>query len=393
MIFSSPFYRCIETINPTAETLELAVNIDRGIGEWFKPNRGVIPMPVDNKTMKGFFKCVDDVWTNTLIPSVEGETEMDIFNRCKLFWEKFIPRFESECPDVKSIVLVTHAATKIALGMSLMGYASVREFLLPKHGGDGKTTRIGGSTCGVDKYEKSQQDWNMVQNDKTDFLSLGSEMNWHFATSQFEAGSKEDLEYRRRLQREQEEANRRHGSAAPVEKNEEKEDDGEEEEEEQGGKDNVEEKVLVQAEEEYQEFYVNVVFPPASDPINNSSSQQQSQQGQQQQQQSNDLQESIDYKNEAGVSSAINKLRISGLTEDQPLFQTKNSVLLGQWSKLVGSELVFDENGEYLATVDGHIELQHGRLVPKKVESGSLLERARNLAKSVGKDNDEPEDV
>lgn len=136
-------------------------------------------------------------------------------------------------------------------------------------------------------------------------------------------------------------------------------------------------------DDEFEDVYVNVVFPPkttafdsATDPISTNTATQRPST-------SNELQESIDYKSEAGVSTSMNKLRVSGWSEERPLFQNKQSVFLGQWQKLVGTELVFDENGEYVTTVDGHLTLEHGRLLSAKHDTRSLLERARSLAAEV----------
>lgn len=213
VIFSSPFYRCVETINPTAEKLGLKIHLERGIGEWFKPNRPIVPIPADHEVLNSFFENVPAPmeWDwETVIPSTKGETEVDIFERCKAFWPRFISKFEAANPEVKAIVLVTHAATKISLGISLAGYNNNREFLTEKDGGDSKTTRVGGSTCSLDGYKIDKNGkWNMFMNSETSFLSHGAEMNWHFATSQFEAGSKEDIEYRRKLQLEQDKVNQK----------------------------------------------------------------------------------------------------------------------------------------------------------------------------------------
>lgn len=137
-------------------------------------------------------------------------------------------------------------------------------------------------------------------------------------------------------------------------------------------------------EEEMEEFYVNVVFPSnttsfdaTADPMKLQIASN-GQRGQQ-----NELQESIDYKNEAGASTSVNTLRVSGLDKEKPLFQNKSSILQGEWSNLVGSELVFDENGEFFGKVDAHIALQHGRLTTDKVDRRTLLERAKALALSV----------
>jgi transcription factor C subunit 7 len=43
-IYSSPFYRCLETINPLAEKLDLHILCDNGIGEWYGTARFGTPL-------------------------------------------------------------------------------------------------------------------------------------------------------------------------------------------------------------------------------------------------------------------------------------------------------------------------------------------------------------
>ena len=38
-IFSSPLYRCLQTSTPTAEELDLPINVEHGIAEWSVPFR------------------------------------------------------------------------------------------------------------------------------------------------------------------------------------------------------------------------------------------------------------------------------------------------------------------------------------------------------------------
>lgn len=387
MIFSSPFYRCVQTIEPTAKNLQLPIHLERGLGEWFKPDRSTIPVPIDSTQMHGFFPDVPEnmVWQwDTIIPSLTGETEDTIFKRCQAFWQQFIPKFEKIYPDVESIVMVTHAATKIALGMSLMGYQSTRDFLTGKDGGDGSSSRLGGATCSLDGYQlQPNGEWNLVMNSNTDFLTNGAEMDWHFATSQFEAGSKEDIEYRKKLQREQDEVNMRIASArqcsADAKLNSNDDDD-----------------VIVDEaddDDEYEDVYVSVVFPHQSDsgphlqtaataPAGSSSRNNSVTESKTP---TSALQESIEYKSSAMNSMQPNKMRISGISEPSPLFQTKNNVLLGEWSKLVGTELVFNENGKTVAKVDSQILLKHGRLVDETREKASLAEKALARARELEK--------
>lgn len=320
LIFSSPFYRCIQTINPAADRLDTDIYVDRGIGEWFKPDRSTIPVPADAQTLATYFPRVSDDWDwDTQVPSSKGETETDIFNRCKKFWHNFFPKLEAQFPEVETIIIIGHAASKIALGMSLMGYKNNREFLLPVDGGDGKTTRIQASTCSLDRYELADG-WHLKWNGITNFLEDGPEMNWHFASSEFEAGSDADVASR--------------------------------------GNNN----------EEYQDVYVGVVFPPDRNRLDRRPDD-----------------DDIDIKADAygKARSATNKIAISGLSQPKPLVQMQNNLYMGEWSKEVGTELVFNENGEYVTKVDSHIVLNSGKLEDTNSDKEPLLKRALDYAKEV----------
>ncbi|GME73369.1 unnamed protein product [Ambrosiozyma monospora] len=95
--------------------------------------------------------------------------------------------------------------------MSLLKYNSTRDLLRSEHRVDAqKSERLQASTCSVDLYEfEGGDNWKIHLNGYTDFLTHGPEMNWHFASSQFEAGSKEDIESRRKQKEEQDKANNR----------------------------------------------------------------------------------------------------------------------------------------------------------------------------------------
>lgn len=197
VIFLSPFYRCVETATPTAEILGLPIYLERGLGEWYKPHK-IVDIPPTIEQLRPYFSHLSDDWLwDTQIPSLKGETEEQIYARCKEFWRKFIPKFETKFPEVEAIMLVSHAATKIALGMALLDYKNVREFLRPEHGGDGKTLRIEAGTCSLDKFLMNKlHKWMIDYVAKTEFLKGGCEMNWHFATSKYVAGSEEDIKSR-----------------------------------------------------------------------------------------------------------------------------------------------------------------------------------------------------
>jgi transcription factor C subunit 7 len=196
LIFASPFYRCLQTATPIAELLDCDIVLENGIGEWYKPNRPVIPEPGDYQLLSKFFLNLKDTWEPTLYPSSEGENEEQIFDRCKSFIEKFIPTFEAKYPQVETILIVTHAATKIALGMALLGFNGVRDTI------DDEDTRLRAGACSLDQYQLTtepttdqQRKWVLMMNGNCEFLTDGEEMHWDFLNG-FEAGSDADLKAR-----------------------------------------------------------------------------------------------------------------------------------------------------------------------------------------------------
>lgn len=205
-LLTSPFYRCVETAQPAAEMLNIPIVLERGIGEYYKKGRNVIPKPANYEVLTGFFSRLagNDVWdrdnTVGVIPSLLGEDEEDIFDRCKLFWSKFIPVFEAKYPDIERVLLITHAATKIALGMSLLGFNNVFEYI------DDDKSVLRAGACSLDQYDLEDR-WTLKMNGNCDFLADGEEMNWNFH-SEFEAGSDEDIKARQEEARKKEEAKR-----------------------------------------------------------------------------------------------------------------------------------------------------------------------------------------
>lgn len=203
-LLTSPFYRCVETAQPAAEMLNIPIVLERGIGEYYKKGRNVIPQPANYEVLTGFFSRLadNDVWdrdnTVGVIPSLLGEDEEDIFDRCKLFWSKFIPVFEAKYPDIERVLLITHAATKIALGMSLLGFGNVFEYI------DEENHVLRAGACSLDQYDLEDK-WTLKMNGNCDFLTDGEEMNWNFH-SEFEAGSDEDIKARQEEARKKEEA-------------------------------------------------------------------------------------------------------------------------------------------------------------------------------------------
>ncbi|KAF8528138.1 histidine phosphatase superfamily [Hysterangium stoloniferum] len=127
-IFSSPFYRCLQTALPVATALDIPIYIENGVSEWFSPiipGSGLHPIPPPAPTLANsfpFLRIDPASWSPTYIPSRKGETLIELHDRCRDFLEAFIPRVESLSGGKhKNILIVSHAATVIALVRALAG--------------------------------------------------------------------------------------------------------------------------------------------------------------------------------------------------------------------------------------------------------------------------------
>ncbi|CDO96424.1 unnamed protein product [Kluyveromyces dobzhanskii CBS 2104] len=293
MIVSSPLYRCLQTSEPAADLLELPIYIDRGLSEWYKPDRDIIPEPATYDILNNFFAGkLKREWPNSVVPSLKGETEEDIFQRCKTFWPIFVQELEERFPEVETVLLVTHAATKIALGMTLLKFDNVRESL------DEDGTVIRSGSCSLDKYEILEDDlgedengeetvlpfdqrqWKLTMNGNTEFLSAGEEMHWDFKSG-FEAGSDDDIKARRKKQLEQ-----------------------------QGVETNGDKKDGIDDKDEYEHVYVSL-------DVHNRN-----------------------YRERHTVPNQTT-LQHSGLETDKPLIKIADNVYEGTWKKSLGTELAF----------------------------------------------------
>jgi transcription factor C subunit 7 len=126
-VFSSAFYRCIQTAIPTAESLKVPVSLEHGVGEWYStvnPNTGLHPRPAGVTHLAQHFpdSSLDMEYEPTVFPSRRGESLKDLQNRADLFVEAWTSRVEDQYKDVKCVVIFAHAASVIALGRAV-GYS------------------------------------------------------------------------------------------------------------------------------------------------------------------------------------------------------------------------------------------------------------------------------
>ncbi|PCH33589.1 phosphoglycerate mutase-like protein [Wolfiporia cocos MD-104 SS10] len=124
-IFSSPYYRCLQTAKPTSVVLQVPIYVDHGLSEWYSPvvpGTGLHPRPASAATLREFFPEIDDSWQTIWYPSRKGEDVEQCHDRCNGFLSALIPEVERRFGHKhKRILLVSHAATIIALTRELMG--------------------------------------------------------------------------------------------------------------------------------------------------------------------------------------------------------------------------------------------------------------------------------
>jgi transcription factor C subunit 7 len=117
-----------------------------GLSEWYSPvapGTGLHPRPGSNASLRVHFKEIDpEGWSSVWYPSRKGEDVDEVLERVYGFLEVFLPHIEARFPGKHdNILLVSHAATVIALARGLVGdrnlpvrigCCSLSEFV-PKH--------------------------------------------------------------------------------------------------------------------------------------------------------------------------------------------------------------------------------------------------------------------
>jgi len=124
-IFSSPYYRCLQTAQPTATELDIPIYVEHGLSEWYSPVKqgtGLHPRPSDASALKVYFPEIDESWPSVWYPSRKGEGVAALHDRLAGFITDFVPEVQRRFSGAHDRVLfITHAGTAIALTRELIG--------------------------------------------------------------------------------------------------------------------------------------------------------------------------------------------------------------------------------------------------------------------------------
>ncbi|KAJ7631042.1 phosphoglycerate mutase-like protein [Roridomyces roridus] len=119
-IFSSPYYRCLQTAHPTAVALSLPLYVEHGLSEWYSPvtpGTGLHPRPSSAASLEQYFSSIDSSWSSIYYPPRKGEDVEEVLKRARDFLDLFVPAVPEKH---KRVLLVSHAATTIALARALL---------------------------------------------------------------------------------------------------------------------------------------------------------------------------------------------------------------------------------------------------------------------------------
>lgn len=137
-----------------------------------KPGSGLHPRPASARTLQGYFSEIDPSWSTIWYPSRKGEDVTQCHDRTEGFLTALIPEVERRFGGKhKRILLVSHAATIIALNHSLAGDGSI-------------PMRIG--CCSLSEFKRKERgsepldNWEMARMGDGSHLKEGSTRDWGF---------------------------------------------------------------------------------------------------------------------------------------------------------------------------------------------------------------------
>ncbi|RKF75858.1 Uncharacterized protein GcM3_082004 [Golovinomyces cichoracearum] len=210
-IYSSPFYRCLQTVTPTYNALSSSETVadpsvfkirgETGLGEWHGTARFDHPSPAEPEILKKHFPHYDEKYQAHIKPNITGETIAELHDRCAYAMDKIIKQSDQE--GVEAILISTHAAPLIAIGRALTGRMPedvTEEDFRPFTCGLSTFVRQKPQNSGSEVQEEEVINsvqipritwknkngvggscWEIISNGDCSFLSGGEERGWKFS--------------------------------------------------------------------------------------------------------------------------------------------------------------------------------------------------------------------
>ncbi|KAI6798248.1 phosphoglycerate mutase-like protein [Hortaea werneckii] len=142
LIYSSPFYRCLQTLSPFTDALadrqakidlsaletdaqthgrKVRVNVEPGLGEFYGLARFDHPSPASIEVLNQHFPRLHAEKSPIVVPSKNGESITQLHDRVAYCLSELIKRADADPSGPKTLLICTHAASMIAIGRALTG--------------------------------------------------------------------------------------------------------------------------------------------------------------------------------------------------------------------------------------------------------------------------------
>ncbi|KAK1523217.1 phosphoglycerate mutase [Colletotrichum paranaense] len=135
-VYSSPYYRCLQTITPFvtlnqenlnrlrekdvgAKADAVTIRPEHGLCEWYGAAPFEHPTPASKDVLKPMFPHIDDTYQSRVYPARNGETIAQLHDRVAAGVQSIIEQCDAQ--GHRAVILCSHAASIIALGRVLTG--------------------------------------------------------------------------------------------------------------------------------------------------------------------------------------------------------------------------------------------------------------------------------
>jgi transcription factor C subunit 7 len=152
-VYSSPYYRCLQTIEPFVKLrqqengsdtkIDHSIRAEHGLAEWFGSAPFDHPRPAPISMLKEMFPSLDENYASLIVPEKKGESLLELYARTSKALQAVIAQCDAE--GVKSIIICSHAAALIAMGRVLTGQ-------IPE---DPESDDFRAFTCGLSTYRRT----------------------------------------------------------------------------------------------------------------------------------------------------------------------------------------------------------------------------------------------
>jgi len=171
-IFSSPFYRTLQTATKVANTLNLKIEVESGLSDWYggSPNYATfIPKAAPFEKLVEFFPDIDKSYKPNVEITTIAEPKDEMYDRIGKTIQILLDTFSKNDQENQEYLFVCHAASAIMVARNLL---------------KDKSAFIRCGVCSLLKLTQKDEnsDWVLEENGFTDYLKPigGEKFVWTF---------------------------------------------------------------------------------------------------------------------------------------------------------------------------------------------------------------------